>query len=101
MTSKNLKKKKTKQNTLQPIINPTQKKNLSKLSSVCLGVFKARKNLNLTPLIIWNHLTQKLIVLVTVIVVNDNFLFLCQNLVILSLSSTKKRTKKEENKVWY
>jgi hypothetical protein len=43
----------------------------------------------------------KLTILVVRIVINDNVLFLSLNPTTLSLSSTKKRTKKEKNKVWY
>ena len=43
----------------------------------------------------------KLTVLVVRIVINDNVFFLSLNPTTLSLSSTKKRTKKEKNKVLY
>ena len=57
--------------------NPPEIKILLKLRSVVLGVFKVKKkHLNITPLIIWNLLTQKSTVLVAKIFLNSHFLSL-------------------------
>jgi ABC-type xylose transport system permease subunit len=57
--------------------NPPEIKILLKLRSVVLGVFKVKKkHLNITPLIIWNLLTQKSTILVAKIFLNSHFLSL-------------------------
>jgi hypothetical protein len=74
--------------------NQHENKKISKHHIFFLGVFKVRKHLILTLLVIWDHLTQKSIVLVVKIIANNNFLFFNWNPVTLSLSSTEKWLKK-------
>jgi hypothetical protein len=52
------------------------------------------------PLIIWNHFTQKSIILVAK-VSPSQLLSLSRNPTTPPLSSTKKKLKKKENEVWY
>jgi len=55
-----------------------------------LGTFKVKKNLIWTHIIIWNYLTQKLIVLVVGIVTKDNFALYTGIWWVFLFSSTKK-----------
>jgi hypothetical protein len=82
MTPKNTKKKKTS----KPKINPKPKIFLSYDLFFRHFQGKKKKLIVRTPLIIWNHLAQKFIVLVIKIIVNINFLSLHGNLVSPSLS---------------
>jgi hypothetical protein len=69
LASKNARNQLENQNQLE-----TKNQNLFELKSIFLSILKVKKHLILTSLIILNNLTQESTVLVTKIVVNDNFL---------------------------
>jgi hypothetical protein len=79
-------------------INPKQKFFLNLDFFLC--VFKVKEHLMAIPLIIWNHFTQKSIILVAKLS-SSQLLSLSRNPATPPLSSTKRRTKKKENEVWF
>jgi hypothetical protein len=92
--SKNIKNSKKPKFNLKP-------KNLPK-SKYIFRCFQGTKHLIVTSLIIWNHLTQKITVLVVVIVTNDNFISQCRNPATPSLFFNKKlKLKNNENEIQY